>query len=83
VRKEIDMNLELQFEEALKSENPPKSLTELVKRLLKEGVKHEDIDKEVSRFHLFLMSQGRDEDDDIILELGTALDGWCHPDYKL
>jgi hypothetical protein len=77
------MNFDILFEEALKSEDPMGHLRDLVKRLLKEGVKHEDIDKEVSRFHLFLMSQGRDEDDDIILELGTALDGWCHPDYKL
>jgi hypothetical protein len=77
------MNFDILFEEALKSENPPKSLTELVKRLLKEGIEHDDIYQEALRFHAFLMSQGRETDDDIILELCDALTGWVHPDYKL
>ena len=77
------MNLDNQFEEALKSKNPEKSLTDLVKMLLLQGVKHEDIDEAVTHFHIQLMSQGREKEDDMILDLGDALTGWCHPDCRL
>jgi hypothetical protein len=77
------MDIESLLEEALQAENPPKSLRNLARKLIQEGMKREEILQGVINYHVILMSKGRDSDDDILLELADALEGWCHPNVRI
>jgi hypothetical protein len=77
------MELNLELEKALKSENPQENLRILVKNQIEKGIKREIIYEELNQFHVYLIKQERETDDELILDVTDALLGWVHPDYVL
>jgi hypothetical protein len=77
------MNIEDQLDEALKSEQPLEHLRRIVQGLLAQGQDRDAILKELENFRNVLREMGREEDEDIVLEVMDFLVGWCSPHMKL
>ncbi|MHC1730420.1 MAG: hypothetical protein AB9888_00080 [Bacteroidales bacterium] len=77
------MEIETLLESALRSTNPEESLIKLLKELIAQGYTRENLLGILSACHLKLMADGRDEDDDRILEVADYLEGWCSPNMKI
>lgn len=67
---------ESEFEHALASEEQFKSLSNTVTRLISEGADAEQVRFRLEAFHLQLMSQNREADDDVVLEVLDELVGF-------
>jgi len=71
------------FEAALRSADPKPSLRQLVKRLLDGPTTREEIADALESYRISLREQGRDADEDVILEVMDELSGWASPHAKL
>lgn len=71
------------FEGALASADPVLNLRELVKRLLDRPTTREEITDALESYRISLRDQGRDTDEDVVLEVMDALSGWTSPHAKL
>lgn len=77
------MKIRIQLEHALKTDNPPISLDNLVKSLLKEGISRTELLEAILKFRTDLFNQGRYTEEDYLVEIASALEGWCHSDYRI
>jgi hypothetical protein len=68
---------------AFETENPDSALTETIKGLLEQRYDRKILVHSLTHFGLMLRSEGKDEDEDIVLDLLDALTGWCHPSARL
>ena len=77
------MSIQEQLDEALRSERPIWRLRDVVQSLLAQGQEREAVVAELEHFRCFLHAMGRDEDEDIVLEVMDFLVGWSSPHMKL
>jgi len=72
------------IEISLKAEkNPDLEMRKLFIELLKEGYNRKQLDDDVTEYMLFLRKEGRERDEDWVLEAGTYLDGYCAPHMRI
>lgn len=82
------MNLKEQLikgiEECLKKEKDSDlAMRELFIKLLAEGYDRKQLEDDVTEYMLFLRKEGREKDEDWVLEAITYLVGWCAPNMKI
>ena len=67
------------FEAALSRETPLEALIDQVRVLLQEGYDRQALTEELQDFMLALRAQGRDGQEDIVLDVLDRLTGWASP----
>lgn len=72
-----------QFEEALRAPQPMLQLRNAVCRLLAQGQEREAIVKELERFRDNLRDKGREQEEDLVLEVLDYVTGWSSPHMNL
>jgi len=78
-----EVQIEAQFNEAVRSANPLLELRETVRSLLDQDWTREELLADLEQFRDVLREAGRDEDEDIVLEVMDFLAGWCSPHMKV
>jgi hypothetical protein len=58
-------------------------LSAAVKALRLDGASRVDLEASLSEFRKLLLSESRDADDDVVLEVLDFLVGWCHPRLRI
>lgn len=73
------------IEQAWRSDDPGRALSDLVRQLAAEGHAKKEILSEFERFVLAIRERPDfiDSEQDILLDVMDALVGWCHPAYWL
>lgn len=72
------------IEEALKVEKDPDlKMRELFIKLLKEGYDRKQLENDVIEYMLFLRKEGREKDEDYVLDVLDCLTGFCSPHMKI
>jgi hypothetical protein len=71
------------FEAALATDAPTEDLRAAVAGLISEGADREEIRAELEAWRAELREQGRDEDEDVVLEVLDFLTGWSSPHMKI
>ena len=72
------------IEISLKAEkNPDLEMRKLFIELLKEGYDRKKIEEDVSDYMLFLRKEGRERDENGVLEAITYLAGYCAPHMRI
>ena len=71
------------FERALDSAQNPDALVEAVVALLNAGADRALVRNRLEAFHLQLMSQDRDEDDDTVLEVLDRMTQYANPHQRI
>ncbi|WKZ26177.1 MAG: hypothetical protein QY304_02105 [Candidatus Paceibacterota bacterium] len=72
------------IEEALKAEmDPDLKMRELFIKILKEGYDRKQLESDVTEYMLFLRKEGREKDEDWVLEALDYLTGFCSPHMKI
>src|SRR4051794_34395256 len=77
------MNFEPALDQALRSENQLGALRSLAQRLVAQ---EQDVSTVVELFEsarLRLQAEGRDADEDVVLEVLDLLTGWCSPHMRI
>ncbi len=77
------MGLYQQFDEALHAEDPLQRLVEVVQGLLAQGHEREALVEEFEGFRKVLEDAGREEDEDVVLDVMDSLVGWCSPGARI
>ncbi len=73
-----------QFDEALHSTDPFGQLREVVRGLLAEGHEYDALYAELQHYVVEeLRAAGREDDEDVVLDVMDYLTGWCGPDAEL
>jgi hypothetical protein len=76
--------LYVQFDEALHAADPFGRLREVVRGLLVAGHERAVLYNELQCYVVDeLRPDGRDEDEDVVLDVMDCLVGWCGPDMRL
>jgi hypothetical protein len=68
---------------ALASENALESLRETVRRELESGVTRERLIDQLEDLRADLRASGREDDEDVVLEVMDLLTGWSSPHVRL
>jgi hypothetical protein len=71
------------WRDALASELPVRSLRQLAQDRLATGAQKEQLEQELGDLVLELREEGRDADEDVVLDVLDMLTGWSHPSMKL
>ena len=72
------------YEAALRSERPTGRLSDVVRQLLKDSWRsREDGLAELEELRTYLQDQGRDADEDVVLEVMDFLTGWSAPHMSI
>lgn len=72
------------FEAALRADDPVDQLSTVVRRLLRDsGLDREALLGELEAFREVLRAEGRDADEDLVLEVMDFLVGWASPHMKI
>lgn len=72
------------IEKCLKAEKDPDlEMRELFIKLLKGGYDRKQLESDVTEYMLFLRKEGREKDEDWVLEAMTYLIGYCAPHMKI
>lgn len=71
------------FDSALRSEAPTESLSRAVSALIGSGAESEDLLSELETFRVSLREQGREDDEDRVLEVMDFLVGWSSPHMRI
>lgn len=72
------------FENSLKAENPTAALSDAVRQLHKQsGKDRQEILDELEEYRNLLRAQGRDAEEDVVLEVMDFLVGWSSPHVSL
>jgi len=71
------------FNEALSSDAPTERLRDVVASLVRGGTEREQIRQELEALRVQLQEQGRDEAEDVVLEVLDFLTGWSSPHMKI
>jgi hypothetical protein len=74
---------ESELEQALRSPRPSFTLREKVTDLAGKGLTKADIYDSLERLVLRLRQEGREAEEDAVLDVMDSLSGWCHPDARL
>ena len=77
------MKVETKFESALKAAEPLTELRSVVRELLADGHAREELSDDLERLRVELRGVGRDDEEDVVLEVMDFLVGWCSPQMKL
>ncbi len=77
------MGLYQQFDEALHTEDSLHRLVEVVRSLLAQGYEREALVEEFEGFRKLLQEAGREEDEDVVLDVMDSLVGWCSPGARI
>jgi hypothetical protein len=77
------MTWEDEFEQAPASAEPLKDLSDRVSALIEGGADREQVRQRLEAFHVQLADAGRDDDDDVVLEVLDFLTGWCNPSQRI
>ena len=75
--------IQQQFSAALSSERPLECLRTVVQALIEQGHERPSIERELEDFRIRLQQEGRDQDEDIVLDVMDFLVGWCSPHMKV
>jgi hypothetical protein len=62
---------------ALREEQPESALHGLVRSLLTEGHRRRELVDALETYRASLVREGRDEDDEAVLDIMAVLDGWA------
>ncbi|MBA2447479.1 MAG: hypothetical protein H0V51_05580 [Chloroflexi bacterium] len=71
------------YEQALRSEQPRECLTAVVRDLVTKGGHREAILIELEDLRRILQVEGRDGDEDVVLEVMDFLVGFCSPQMRI
>jgi hypothetical protein len=77
------MPLDPRIEQALAGPDSLNQLQLLVKKLQSEGLSNDSILQLFEQARQHLREQGRQHDEDVVMELMDFLVGWCSPHMKL
>jgi hypothetical protein len=77
------MDIKEQLRKALACEQPLQILTELVRNLLAQSWERDRILTECESLRKELRQEGKEDEEDIVLELMDFLTGYCSPHMKL
>lgn len=77
------MTIEARFTAALASPQPLWCSREAARGLLERGWGRDELLAALERFRGVLREAGRDDDEDIVLEVMDFLVGWCSPQMKV
>jgi hypothetical protein len=72
-----------EFEQALASADPLRDLSDRVSALVEGGTDREELRQRLESFHVRLAEAGRDDDDDVVLEVLDFLTGWANPSQRI
>lgn len=76
-------SVQQQFVTALGSEQPVACLRAVVQTLVAQGADRAAVEDELEAFRDWLRSHGRDDDEDIVLDVMDFLTGWSSPHMKV
>jgi hypothetical protein len=68
-----------QFRQALRAPQPTEALRAVVRCLLAQGYEREAVAAELESCRRVLQRDGREADEDVVLEVMDFLAGWCSP----
>jgi hypothetical protein len=71
------------LERALASETPTLTLRDAVVRAREEGVARERLQEQLEALRARLRHEGREEDEDVVLEVLDFLSGWSSPHLRI
>lgn len=77
------MNAQDQLLEALHAATPAESLREIVRSLLAQGHGRRSVCEELEKLRGALQGDGREADDDVVLDVMDLLTGWCRPEARI
>jgi hypothetical protein len=76
-------NTDRVFGEALRSAEPMWELRGVVRGLLAQGYNRDELLEDLTRLHFDLRAAGREDDEDVVLEVMDFLVGWSSTQMKL
>ena len=77
------MPMDSRIQEALAGPDSLNQLRLLVKKLQSEGLSNDSILQSFEQARQHLREQGREQDENVVMELMDFLVGWCSPHMKL
>ncbi len=77
------MSARERFEAALHSENPVLCLRNVVQDMVDKGRDQASLVAELEAFRTMLQAEGRDNDEDIVLDVMDFVVGFCSPHMKI
>jgi hypothetical protein len=77
------VNIQAKLDQALACDQPLHRLRDTVRGLLDQGHARAAIVDELERFRAVLRRAGREDDEDVVLEVMDFLVGWSSPHMKL
>jgi len=80
---ELDMRWFDGFERALGSSDPVERLRDDVAEIVRSGVPSDTVQASLERFRIKLAAEGRDADEDVVLDVLDFLTGWCSPHRRI
>ncbi len=72
-----------EYERALRSDQPFTVLRDVVQRQLRAGRDRQALEAELQELRERLQVSGRDNDEDVVLDIMDCLVGWCAPQARL
>ncbi|HEY8598603.1 MAG TPA: hypothetical protein VIL85_09245 [Thermomicrobiales bacterium] len=78
-----EMQIDEQFDAALHSPQPLMQLRATVSALLDQDWTRDELLEQLELFRETLSTDGRDQDEDTVLEAMDFLVGWCSPHLKV
>ncbi len=77
------MNVRQRLEAALRSDDPLLCLRKVVQDMASEGADQNALVAELERFRAILQAEGRDTDEDVVLDVLDFVVGFCSPHLKI
>ena len=77
------MQIDAQFDAALHSSQPLIQLRATISALLDQDWTRDELLTQLETFRVTLSADGRDQDEDTVLEAMDFLVGWCSPHLKV
>ncbi|HEY4026650.1 MAG TPA: hypothetical protein VGO86_09480 [Candidatus Dormibacteraeota bacterium] len=71
------------LESALASRHPERALWDMAAHLLETGTSHAKLLAELEALMLRLRREGREADEDRVLDVMDCVTGWCRPAWSL
>ena len=68
---------------AMGTKEPLDRLSAAVRSLISEGHSHESLTDELETLRTTLLDEGREADEDVVLEVMDFLTGWCSPHQRV
>jgi hypothetical protein len=76
-------SIQQQLVDALGAERPLECLRAVVQHLLTTGVDPSSVESELEGVRERLRYEGREDDEDVVLNVMDFLTGWCSPHMKI